>query len=77
MGAIEIASAVFKAKVIAVTDTEDSGSLIRAEGAQKAISMSEGVPAVYKFLREALGKNRAAVIYDAVGQGHLHTFQDL
>lgn len=77
MGAIEVAANVFKAKVIAVTDTEDSSSLLRAEGAQQAVCMSEGVPAVYKFLREALGKNRAAVIYDAVGQGHLHIFQDL
>lgn len=77
LGAIEIAASVFKAKVIAVSDTEDSSSLIRDEGAEKAVCMSEGVPAVYKFLREAIGKNRAAVIYDAVGQGHLHTFQDL
>lgn len=77
LGAIEIASSVFKARVIAVCDTEDSGSLIRDEGAEKTVSMSKGVPAVYKFLREALGNNRAAVIYDAVGQGHLHTFQDL
>lgn len=63
--------------MIAVSDTEDSSSLIRGEGAEKAISMSEGLPAVYKYLREAVGKKRAVVIYDAVGQGHLHTFQDL
>lgn len=77
LGAIEIASNVFKARVFAVSDTEDSSSLLRDEGAEKAVCMSEGVPTVYKFLREALGKNRAAVVYDAVGQGHLHTFQDL
>ena len=77
LGAIEIASGVFKAKVYAVSDTEASSSLIRDEGAEKAVCMSEGVPKVYKVLREALGDKRAAVIYDAVGQGHLHTFQDL
>lgn len=78
LGAIEIASSVFKARVFAVCDTEDSGSLIRDEGAEKTVSISEGIPSVYKFLRESVGKdNRAAVIYDAVGQGHLHTFQDL
>lgn len=77
LGAIEVASSVFKAKVIAVCDTEDSSALIRDEGAYQAVCMSEGIPAVYKFLRNAVGKNRAAVIYDAVGQGHLHTFQDL
>lgn len=77
LGAIEMASSVYKARVIAVSDTEDSSSLIRDEGAEKAISMSEGIPSVYKHLREALGKNRAAVIYDAVGQGLLHVLQDL
>lgn len=77
LAAIEVAASVYKAKVIAVCDTEDSSVVIREEGAFQTISMSEGIQKVYKFLRNALGENRAAVIYDAVGQGHLHLLQDL
>lgn len=77
LGAIEVASSVFKAKVIAVCDSSDSSALIREEGAFQAILMSEGYPNVYKQLKKALGETRAHVIYDAVNPNTLHVFQDL
>uniref|UniRef100_A0A1B0DE66 Alcohol dehydrogenase-like C-terminal domain-containing protein n=1 Tax=Phlebotomus papatasi TaxID=29031 RepID=A0A1B0DE66_PHLPP len=76
LGAIEVASSVYRAKVIAICDTEDSSILIRDEGAFQTICMSEGYPKVYRFLKNALGENRVRCIYDAVGGEALHLLQD-
>lgn len=76
MGAIEVASSVYRAHVIGICDTQDSSILIRDEGAFQTICMSEGYPKVYKFLKNALGTRRAKCIYDAVGGEALHLLQD-
>lgn len=77
LAAIQLASSVFKAKVYAICDTEDSSALIREEGAYKSISINEGPSKVYKFLDKALDGKKAKVIYDAVGGGLLHLTVDL
>ncbi|XP_059608010.1 quinone oxidoreductase-like protein 2 [Phlebotomus argentipes] len=76
LGAIEVASSVYRARVIAICDTEDSSILIRDEGAFQTICMSEGYAKVYRFLKSALGDRRAKCIYDAVGGEALHLLQD-
>lgn len=77
LAAIQLANRVFKAKVLAICDTEDSSALIRDEGAYKSISVNEGLTKVYKFLDRALEGNKAKVVYDAVGGGLLHLTADL
>ncbi|GAB0090185.1 quinone oxidoreductase-like protein 2 [Sergentomyia squamirostris] len=76
LGAIEVASSVYCAKVIALCDTEDSSVLIRDEGAFQTITMSEGYPKVYRFLKNALNGQKVKCIYDAVGGEALHLLQD-
>lgn len=77
LAAIQLANSVFKAKVFAICDTEDSSALIRDEGAYNSISINEGLSKVYKFLDNALEGKKAKVVYDAVGGGLLHLTADL
>lgn len=77
LAAIQLASSVFKAKVLAICDTEDSSALIRDEGAFNSICINEGLSKVYKFLDKALEGKKAKVVYDAVGGGLLHLTADL
>lgn len=76
LAAIQIAKNVFKAKVYVICDTDDTGTLIRAEGAHKSISVKEGLAKVYKFFDEALKGRKAKVVYDAVGDGLLYVAAD-
>lgn len=77
LAAIQLANSVFKAKVYAICDTEDTSSLIREEGAYKSICISEGYNNVYKFLADALKDKKAQVVYDAAGGDILHIVGDL
>lgn len=77
LAAIQLASSVFKAKVYAICDTEDTSALIRDEGAHKSISVNEGLTKVYKFLDSSLKEKKAKVVYDAVGGGLLYVTADL
>lgn len=60
-----------------ICDTDDTGTLIRAEGAHKSVSVKEGLAKVYKFFDEALKGRKAKVVYDAVGDGLLYVAADL
>lgn len=77
LAAIQIAKNVFKAKVYVICDTDDTGTIIRAEGAHKSISVKEGLAKVHKFFDEALKGRKAKVVYDAVGDGLLYVAADL
>lgn len=77
LAAIQLANSVFKAKVYAICDTEDTSALLREEGAYKSISVNEGLAKVYKFLESSLKEKKAKVIYDAVGGGLLYLAADL
>lgn len=77
LAAIQLASRVYKAKVYAICDTEDTSALLRDEGAYKSISINEGPKNVYKFLESALKEKKAKAIYDAVGGETLHIAADL
>lgn len=77
LAAIQLANSVFKAKVYAICDTEDTSALIREEGAYKSISINEGYTNVYKFLSAALKDKKAKVVYDAVGGDIMHVVKDL
>lgn len=77
LAAIQLASRVYKAKVFAISDTEDTSALLRDEGAYESISINEGWKNVYKFLESALKEKKAKAIYDAVGGGIMHLAADL
>lgn len=77
LAAIQLANSVFKAKVYAICDTEDTSALIREEGAYKSISIMEGYSAVYKFLAKSFTDKKAKVVYDAAGGGLMHLVADL
>lgn len=77
LAAIQLANSVFKAKVYAICDTEDTSALIRDEGAYKSIGINEGLNKVYKFLQNNLKENKAKVVYDAVGGGLMYVAADL
>lgn len=77
LAAIQLASSVFKAKVYAICDTEDTSALLREEGAYKSISINEGLPSVYKFLASSFKEKKAKVVYDAVGGGLFYVVSDL
>lgn len=77
LAAIQLANSVFKAKVYAICDTEDTSALIRDEGAYKSISIKEGYSTVYKFLAKSFTDKKAKVVYDAAGGGLIHLVSDL
>lgn len=77
LAAIQLANSVFKAKVYAICDTEDTSALIRDEGAYKSISIKEGINKVYKFLESSMKENKAKAVYDAVGGGAMYVAADL
>lgn len=77
LAAIQLANRVYKAKVYAICDTEDTSALLRDEGAYKSISINEGLPKVHKFLEKALSEKKAKVVYDAVGSEVLYLAADL
>lgn len=77
LAAIQLANRVFKAKVYAICDSEDSSALIRDEGVCKTICINESTSKVYKFLDNALEGKKAKLIYDAVGGSLLHLTTDL
>lgn len=77
LAAIQLANSVFKAKVYAICDTEDTSALIREEGAYKSISIKEGYSTVYKFLADSFTDKKAKVVYDAAGGGLIHLVADL
>ncbi|XP_052861054.1 quinone oxidoreductase-like protein 2 [Anopheles cruzii] len=77
LAAIDLAVSVYKAKVIAICDTESSSDLVRAKGAHKSISITKNnYSKLYKNIAEALGDKKAKVAYDAVGKGLLHLLAD-
>lgn len=77
LAAIQLANSVYKAKVYAICDTEDTSALIRDEGAYKSIGINQGLNKVYKYLETNLKDNKAKVVYDAVGSGLLYVAADL
>lgn len=77
LAAIQLASRVYKARVYAISDTEDTSALLRDEGAYKSISINEGLKNIYKFLESSLNDKKAKVIYDAVGSGIIYLASDL
>lgn len=77
LAAIQLANSVYKAKVNAICDTEDTSALIRDEGAYKSIGINQGLNKVYKYLETNLKDNKAKVVYDAVGSGLLYVAADL
>lgn len=77
LAAIEIAANVFKAKVYAISDTDEISDLLRHKGAYKAITVNEGPRNIYKFLEENFKDVKAKAVYDAVGQGLMYIASDL
>lgn len=77
LAAIQLANSVFKAKVYAICDTEDTSALIRNEGAYKSIGINEGLNKVYKFLETNLKETKAKAVFDAVGGGLMYVAADL
>lgn len=77
LAAIQLANSVYKAKVYAICDTEDTSALIRDEDAYKSIGINQGLNKVYKYLETNLKDNKAKVVYDAVGSGLLYVAADL
>ncbi|XP_049539250.1 quinone oxidoreductase-like protein 2 [Anopheles darlingi] len=77
LAAIDLAVSVYKAKVIAICDTESSSDLVRSKGAHKAVCMMKNnYTKLYKSIQDALGDKKAKVAYDAVGKGLLHLLAD-
>lgn len=76
LAAIDLAVAVYKAKVIAICDTESSSDLVREKGAYKTVSLSKNYTKLYKDIADAVGDKKAKVAYDAVGKGLLHLLAD-
>uniref|UniRef100_A0A182KBL8 Enoyl reductase (ER) domain-containing protein n=1 Tax=Anopheles christyi TaxID=43041 RepID=A0A182KBL8_9DIPT len=77
LAAIDLAVSVYKAKVIAVCDTESSSDLVRDKGAHKVVSMTKNnFTKLYKNVQDAMGDKKAKVAYDAVGKGLLHLLAD-
>lgn len=77
LAAIQLANRVYKAKVYAICDTEDTSALIRDEGAYKSIGINQGFTKVYKYLQANFEDNKAKVVYDAVGGGAMYVAADL
>uniref|UniRef100_A0A182QKN6 Enoyl reductase (ER) domain-containing protein n=1 Tax=Anopheles farauti TaxID=69004 RepID=A0A182QKN6_9DIPT len=77
LAAIDLAVSVYKAKVIAVCDTESSSDLVRSKGAHKVVSMTKNnFSKLYKNVQDAMGDKKAKLAYDAVGKGLLHLLTD-
>ncbi|XP_055596958.1 quinone oxidoreductase-like protein 2 [Uranotaenia lowii] len=76
LAAIDLAVNVYKAKVIAICDTESSSDLVRQKGAYKTVSMSKNYTKLYKDISDAMGDKKARLAYDAVGKGLLHLLAD-
>uniref|UniRef100_A0A182UV30 Enoyl reductase (ER) domain-containing protein n=1 Tax=Anopheles merus TaxID=30066 RepID=A0A182UV30_ANOME len=77
LAAIDLAVSVYKAKVIAVCDTESSSDLVRQKGAHKVVSMTKNnYTKLYKNVQDAMGDKKAKLAYDAVGKGLLHLLAD-
>lgn len=78
LAAVDVATNVYKAKVIAICDTESSSDLVRNKGAFKTVSFTKNnFTKVYKELSEILGKEKAVLGYDAIGKGLLYILADL
>lgn len=77
LAAIDLAVNVYKAKVIAICDTESSSDLVREKGAYKTVSIGKSFTKLYKNIADAMGEKKAKVAYDAVGNGLLHLLADL
>ncbi|KAL1401892.1 hypothetical protein pipiens_001002 [Culex pipiens pipiens] len=76
LAAIDLAVNVYKAKVIAICDTESSSDLVREKGAHKTVSMNKNYTKLYKNIADAMGDKKAKIAYDAVGKGLLHLMAD-
>ncbi|XP_053687842.1 quinone oxidoreductase-like protein 2 [Sabethes cyaneus] len=76
LAAIDLAVNVYKAKVIAICDTESSSDLVREKGAHKTVSIGKSFTKLYKNIADAMGEKKAKVAYDAVGNGLLHLLAD-
>lgn len=76
LAAIKLASSVFKAKVYAICDTEDTSALLRQEGAFASISVNEGLPNVYQFLVRYFKDKKAKLAYDSAGVGLFHVVNE-
>ncbi|XP_058829482.1 quinone oxidoreductase-like protein 2 [Topomyia yanbarensis] len=76
LAAIDVAVNVYKAKVIAICDTESSSDLVREKGAYKTVSMGKSFTKLYKDIADAVGDKKAKVAYDAVSKGLLHLLAD-
>lgn len=77
LAAIDLAVAVYKAKVIAICDTESSSDLVREKGAYKTVNITKNYTKLYKNIADAMGDKKAKIAYDAVGKGLLHLLADL
>ncbi|XP_022910739.2 quinone oxidoreductase-like protein 2 [Onthophagus taurus] len=64
LAAIDVATHMYKAKVIAVTDSEKRNDFVREEGAFGTVTFS---PSVKKQIMELTKQKGADIIYDAVG----------
>ncbi|XP_055631823.1 quinone oxidoreductase-like protein 2 homolog [Toxorhynchites rutilus septentrionalis] len=76
LAAVDVAVNVYKAKVIAICDTESSSDLVREKGAYKTVSMGKNYTKLYKSIADAMGDKKAKVAYDAVGKQLLHLLAD-
>ncbi|XP_038113234.1 quinone oxidoreductase-like protein 2 [Culex quinquefasciatus] len=76
LAAIDLAVNVYKAKVIAICDTESSSDLVREKGAHKTVSMNKNYTKLFKNIADAMGDKKAKIAYDAVGKGLLHLMAD-
>lgn len=68
LAAVDVAANIYKAKVVAVTDTEKNSELTREKGAFTTLHYKDNIE---KHVISAFGNKRADVIFDAVG-GEVH-----
>ncbi|KRT82867.1 hypothetical protein AMK59_4144 [Oryctes borbonicus] len=64
LAAIDVAASMFKAKVIAVTDSEDRSEFMRERGAFSTVKYSDKIQ---KEVLSLTDKKGAQIVYDAVG----------
>ncbi|GJQ80289.1 hypothetical protein Trydic_g12173 [Trypoxylus dichotomus] len=64
LAAIDVAASMFKAKVIAVTDSEDRSEFMRERGAFSTVKYTDKIQ---KEILSLTDKKGAEIIYDAVG----------
>lgn len=77
LAAIEIAYKLYKARVHAVCDTENTRALLRDESVHQAINGKGSPTKVYKAFDATFGNQRLKTVYDGVSCGMIHVASDL